>query len=325
MIKDRETTVGYHCPNCGMSILNRVNIFMMDGNIIRIKCVCGGSDLVLQSLRNNKFRLTVPCILCPNSHSFTLSSGVMFQKELFGFTCKFTAINICYIGSSNQVFEAMKQNEAELLKTFEAYEEDYDGDHDEYHDDYGVPGEFGGFEGLEGLEGLEGFDELDGYDEFGEFRDSGDLNDLFENLLGSLEGRLSDILVKKGGEEDPEPGFILHKTGDDGIDSDTGRTNKASKADAAASMAIDDMMKQNAIQLRTYQITSQILDHLSELCDKGRIFCQCGDFDGKIILAGNAVHIECKDCGSYRDIRSVNASDAEYLSGMDELYLDFDD
>ena len=286
MIKDRDTTIGYHCPYCGMSILNRINIFSMNGNLVKMKCVCGGSELIVQALKDNKFRLTVPCILCPNSHSFTLSSGALFQKDLFAFTCKFTAINICFIGRSNQVFEAMKTNEEELMKTFAAYEEDYDGEYEDYED----------------------FDD----DEFDLFEDD-DYGDFADDDFDDIFGDLDDEPLKY---EEKEPGFILHKSGEP----DKSKIKEMDLDD-------DNTEAQNSIAMRlqSYQVVGQILESISNLCDRKKIYCQCGKFDGKIVLAGNAVHLECKNCGSYRDIKSVSASDAEYLGGMDELYLDYDE
>ena len=274
MIKDRDTTIGYHCPFCGMSILNNINIFSMNGNIIKIKCVCLGSELIVQIMKNNKYRITVPCILCPNSHSFTLSSGAFFKKELFSFSCKFTAINICFIGKGNRVYEALKQNEEELMKTFAAYEEEYDGEMDDMDDDLY-------------------FD--DDYDDDYYFDDDG-----FDDF--------------DSGQEQENPGFVLYK-------------NKDFKPDSQDSVEIPDNADSSDIRLKihSYQIVSQVLDNISKLYDEQKIFCKCGNLDGKIVIMGNAVHIECKNCGSYRNIKSVNISDAEYLSGLDKLYLDFDD
>ena len=289
MIKTRDTTVGYHCPYCGMSILNRINIFSMSGNLIKMKCVCGSSELVVQILKDNKFRLTVPCILCPNSHSYTLSSGAFFQKDLFPFSCKFTAINICFIGKGNKVYEALKQNEEELIKTFAAYEEEYGEVLDDSENDY-----FGLFDKFNG--GYDGDDnELDDFDEFDDYGE----DDGFDEF-----GRDSDYSDYEDYKKTEQSGFILHKN----EDYDTENTGGIDK-----------------IKVSSYQVVSQILDIVSSLCDEKKIICKCGDFDGKVVILNSAIHIECKNCGSYRDIKSFNVSDAEYLNGLEELYLDFDD
>jgi len=281
-IKGRDTMVGYHCPYCGMSILNRINIFSMDGNLIKMKCVCGGSELIVQMLKDNKFRLTVPCILCPNSHSFTLSSGTFFQKDLFAFSCKFTAINICFIGKGNRVYEALKINEEELIQTFAAYEEELKnelGDAD--GDDFGFD------------------DEDDEYDDYGDEDDIDEFGDFdFEY-------------------ETKEPGFTLYKN--PGFSSDSGEVQTDRSDNAGAKR--DEMEN---IKVNSYQIVSQILDSISALYNRRKIHCKCGNFDGKIVILGNAIHIECKNCGSYRGIKAANISDAEYMIDIGELYLDFD-
>jgi hypothetical protein len=302
-----------------MSILNRINIFMMDGNLIKMKCVCAGSELIVQSLKDNKFKLSVPCILCPSAHSFTLSSNTFFQKDLFPFSCKFTAVDICYIGRSNKVFEAMKQNEEELMKTFAAYEDEYGDEYDDGYDYTDDPEDFSEFDGLDILGDLNVFENIDDFKDFKDFEDFIGKKGL-EGLEGleSLGGlNIFDDLLK---QEEKEPGFILHRSGDSEPDKP-----KAANTDIknAANENIDTA-GHIPIQLQSYQITGQILDSLSRLCEEKKIFCECSNFDGKIVLAGNAVHIECKNCGSYRDIRSTNSADADYLSGVDELYLDFD-
>ena len=118
MIIQRDTTVGYHCPNCGMPVLNRINVFLMEGKLIKLKCFCKKSELIVQMLKDDKFKLTLPCILCPDSHSYTLSSSAFFQKDLFSLSCKFTALNICFIGKWGKVREAMRENEEILLEAF---------------------------------------------------------------------------------------------------------------------------------------------------------------------------------------------------------------
>jgi len=319
MIKDRDTTVGYHCPFCGMSILHNINIFSMNGNLMKLKCVCGASELIVYAMKDHKYRITVPCILCPNSHSFTLSSGTFFQKDLFPFTCKFTAINICFIGKYGKVHEAMKRNEEELMKTFAAYEEEYGeggaGDPDgslllDDGDEYYGKGEKSLFNY---------FNDLDDDDDDGYLYDDDD-DDLTQDWYDDDPDYIDDL-------EDPideEPDFILYR-------------NKNYKPDSEGSDSSDEVVwvdnlseqrsknEQNAFKVSSYPVVLRILDILSELYTEKKIFCKCGKFVGKIVILENAVRIGCKNCGSERDIRSATASDAEYMGNLDELYLDYDD
>ena len=256
----------------------------MSGNLLKLKCVCGSSELVVQMLRDNKYKITVPCILCPHSHSFTLSSGTFFQKDIFSLSCKFTAVDICFIGKDNKVYEALKQNEEDLVKTFAAYEEEYG----KFFEDLSEDGML-----------FDGAGEYDDYDD----------EDFYEDE------------DEKEEEDFYEPGFILRKN----TDFDEDKSNKSVKNNKKSESTDDNIDNMDNILLNSYQIVSQILDIISRLFDENKILCKCGDFDGKIVILGNAIHIECKNCASYRNIKSANVSDVEYLSEIEELYLDFDE
>ena len=268
MITSRETTVGYHCPFCGMSILNKINIFTMEGNLIKLKCVCGGSELAVQILKDRKYKITAPCILCPNPHTFTLSSAAFFQKDLFSLSCKFTAVNICFIGKSNKVYDALKKNEQELIKTFGVAEE---------------------------LENMEDMEDMD----MDEFED-----DFYDDDLDDGDDDFWD--EDDFGHEKKEPGFALHKN-----------ENLSAKE-----YSIDDIKD---IKISSYRAAMQILNIISRMHDKKKIFCKCKNFDGKLTISEKSVRVECKNCGSYRDLKCASASDAEYLGESDRLHLDYDD
>lgn len=324
MIKDKNTTVGYHCPFCGMSILNEINIFSMNGNLIKMKCVCGGSELIATITKDRKIRLTMPCIVCPNSHSFTISSGIFFERELFSFSCTFTAINICFIGKNQKVYEALKKNEEELLDAFAMYESGYDTDKpdnggfttsfskdtDENKDKDKKPGVniFNPFEIFDELDGFDDdFDDLDEFDEFGEFD-----GDLFEFWDG---GNINNTDRKKSKAK--ATGFELYKT------NNNNKTHKTTKNDKV--MEIDQNVDLSKLKIKSYPVILQILDIVSRLYRDDKIFCECGEFDGKIILLENFVLIACKNCNSERKIKSSAVSDIEYIAEMGELHLDFDD
>jgi len=85
---------------------------------------------------------------------------------LFAFTCKFTAINICFIGKGNKVYEALKKNEEELVQIFAAFEEEYAGEFDDFDGELYLDEISDYLDGVSGfLNGDEDFDELDEFDE----------------------------------------------------------------------------------------------------------------------------------------------------------------
>lgn len=280
MIAKRDTTVGYHCPFCGMPVLNKINVFSMEGNLIKMKCVCGGSEMTVQIQKDQKYKITTPCILCPNPHSFTLSSAAFFQRDLFSLSCKFTAVEICFIGKSNKVYEALRKNEEELIKTFGAA-----GDPDDFDDELF-------------------FDDDDDYDDF----DDDDFDDFDDDFWDDDDYDDRDGPEYEKNEE--KKSFILHKNED------------FEPSAKAAEYAIEDI---EDIKIGSYQAVGQVLAVLSRMHDKKKIFCKCGNFDGVLTISDKSVRVECKNCGSRRDIKASGVHDAELLDESDRLYLDYDD
>lgn len=119
VIDSKETTVAYRCPHCGAGVMSVVGIFALTGDMIKLKCSCGKSELLLTYSKEKSVRLTVPCIICPKPHNYTVSSSVFFSKELFRLGCTYTGLDICFIGSKDAVIEALKENESMLLGMFE--------------------------------------------------------------------------------------------------------------------------------------------------------------------------------------------------------------
>ena len=108
-----------------------------------------------------------------------------------------------------------------------------------------------------------------------------------------------------------EPGFILHKN--------TEFTENNVKDNIGISAQSAD-----EIDLESYQIMTHILTALSALYANKKIFCRCGDFDAKLVLLGNSIHLECKNCQSCRNIQAANTTDAEYFNDIEDFYLDFE-
>ena len=303
MIKDKNTTIGYHCPQCGISILNSVNMFSFStaGNLIKLKCPCGASELTINITREKKFRLNVPCIVCPNSHSYTLSPHIFFERDLFSFSCKFTALNICFIGKSQNVMEAMRKNEQELLETFAEYDDNFD------HDN------------MKELSDIFAWDEFEDDD----FEDD-DAEDLFESLYGkpsgSFDAELESLL------RFDEPDFELYKNGsfdagqNEGLDLELYSGFSTHRADAP-----ENNIDASEIKVKNYPIVAQVLSSVSRLVKDKKIFCECKNFYGSISLLDGYVRVECRNCGSRRDLKSAAMSDAQYTDEINELFLDFDD
>jgi hypothetical protein len=137
ILKSRETTIAYRCPYCGMSTISLVGIFTLSGDMLKLKCRCGKSELTVTYTSDRKIRLSVPCLICPTPHNYIISSNTFFDKDIFTLSCTYTAIDICFIGLHNAVLEELKRSEIELNKMLaDAGLDDFDemGDEDDESD-----------------------------------------------------------------------------------------------------------------------------------------------------------------------------------------------
>ena len=120
VLDSKQTTVAYRCPHCGTGVMSAVNLFALSADMVKLKCTCGKSEMtVMMSKSDSKVRLTVPCILCPNPHTFTLSSSLFFDKDLFTMPCPYSNVGVACIGEINQVKAELAREELELLDMME--------------------------------------------------------------------------------------------------------------------------------------------------------------------------------------------------------------
>ena len=121
VLETKQTTLAYRCPHCGNGVISAVNPFLLKGSMLRLKCDCGESFLEIQPTTDHKFRLTVPCILCPTPHHFTVSENLFYDKELFVLPCPYTDLNIGMMGEINHVKAELSRTELELMDLMEEH------------------------------------------------------------------------------------------------------------------------------------------------------------------------------------------------------------
>ncbi len=121
VLDTKNTTLAYRCPRCGAAVLSGINMFSLSADMLKLKCTCGESELTLVNGKDGKVRLTVPCMLCPTPHQFTLNKSLFFGKELFCMPCPYTDINLCCVGDENHVKAEMSRSELELLQLLEEH------------------------------------------------------------------------------------------------------------------------------------------------------------------------------------------------------------
>lgn len=115
VLKEKQTIVAYRCPHCGTGVLSAVNVFSLAGDMLKLNCECGESSLTIVRSKDGKVRLTVPCLFCPNPHSFTVRSNMFFEKDLFVIPCPYTDVNVCFLGDIDKVRRELDRTELELL------------------------------------------------------------------------------------------------------------------------------------------------------------------------------------------------------------------
>ncbi len=119
VITPKQTTLAYRCPHCGTGVISGVGMFSLTADRVKLKCPCGRSELEVVYTNDKKVRLTVPCMLCPSPHHFTVSQNIFYGKDVFTLPCPYTDINICFMGEMNHVKAALAQTELELLDLME--------------------------------------------------------------------------------------------------------------------------------------------------------------------------------------------------------------
>ncbi len=121
VLDKKQTTVAYRCPHCGAGVMSAVSPFHLRGNMIRLKCTCGKSVMEIEPAGEGKVRMTVPCIVCPKPHHYTVSEKILFGEELFMLPCAYSDINIATMGEINHVKAELARTELQLLDLMEEH------------------------------------------------------------------------------------------------------------------------------------------------------------------------------------------------------------
>lgn len=119
VLESKQTTIAFRCPHCGAGVMSAVSLFHLKGSMIRLKCDCGKSMLEVQPTGDGKVRLSVPCVICPKPHHFTVSENIFFNKELFSLPCPYSDLNVCMMGELNHVKAELSRTELQLLDLME--------------------------------------------------------------------------------------------------------------------------------------------------------------------------------------------------------------
>ena len=119
LLNEKRTTVAYRCPDCGGGIMSAVGLFNLSADMVKLKCTCEKSEMKIVYNRDGSVRLTVPCLICSQPHTFTVNASLFFSDELFVLPCPYSDINIAFTGEMNAVKAELARTELELLDLLE--------------------------------------------------------------------------------------------------------------------------------------------------------------------------------------------------------------
>lgn len=114
MLKPQETTIAYRCPACGKSVISVTGVFALSGDMIKLKCGCGGSELLIKKESEEKVRLIVPCLFCSKPHQYVVSRELLCSRETLAFPCKYAGVDICFSGSKGEILKALEESDKQI-------------------------------------------------------------------------------------------------------------------------------------------------------------------------------------------------------------------
>lgn len=121
ILKPEQASIAYRCPVCGEFVHSIVGVFSLSGELIKLKCSCGQSELSIKN-SGDRIQLSVPCFVCEKEHIYTISRAALFSEKGFTFTCPFSGMEICFVGNEKNVKAGIKKADEELNEILEENE-----------------------------------------------------------------------------------------------------------------------------------------------------------------------------------------------------------
>lgn len=128
VIKPKQTTIAYRCPHCGGAIKSIVGVFSLNAEMLKIKCPCGKSEMTVKYAKDGKIRITVPCFICRTDHTYTVNESVIFSGEMFYLNCRYSGVDICFIGKEDDVQREIDATLNELAEMLDSSAEELFGE-----------------------------------------------------------------------------------------------------------------------------------------------------------------------------------------------------
>ena len=106
-MREEMRAFGYLCPKCGKTVLKARSVFALEASGAEVECDCGGSALTV-SFDGERYRLTVPCGLCGETHTAVCSPEQVLEKAT-ALACAGTKQFCCFIGPEGTVEKQLRE------------------------------------------------------------------------------------------------------------------------------------------------------------------------------------------------------------------------
>ena len=124
--RQQRRNIVYRCDECGSAVFGLVGKFAKIGDMLRLKCSCDKpSALDIGIMKDDKIKLSVPCLFCKQNHSYTVSEQIFLEREKFALGCPYTGLDIVFIGDEDKLEAELTRTEEEirnLMMSLEAEE-----------------------------------------------------------------------------------------------------------------------------------------------------------------------------------------------------------
>ena len=140
--KPRQRHIAFRCPECTSAVVGLVGKFALAADMLRLKCSCDKpTSLDINTTEEGKVRLSVPCLFCKQSHSYSVSDGVFFDRDLTLLSCPYSGMDITVIGDEEGVERELVRTEEEIRRLLVGFEAEQISDiqPEEMHEDEILP------------------------------------------------------------------------------------------------------------------------------------------------------------------------------------------
>ena len=96
ILEPKNIDIAYRCDECGGTVRTVVGALALSGDMLKLKCDCGGSELTINKTSDGKYRFTIPCVFCDTQHTFVISRKTLMSRELFTFPCPYAGMDILF-------------------------------------------------------------------------------------------------------------------------------------------------------------------------------------------------------------------------------------